>query len=419
MGAVEANGAAGHIAAAFLSQERAQKAEAGEGLRVITTAGARMEADEVAREAKRLIREGRRPRDIAIAVRDEATYGPLLAEAFSRMGVPLDAKTALVPETAAVFALPRLLVEVAETDFAREPVVRLLTSSYVDIRRLAGGTLTPSDVMRIAREAAVLKGSKQWRTRLDAYKRRTESAADADGMFEDEEKPNLPPVDATRVDMLRAAVDHLAASLAPLRRAAMPAVFAGHFKRLLDELGVRGRVLDASAPEEVVFRDLAAYGALVDALDYLEAADGGVVTGAGAFLEMVKRVVRASGASCGSLRNGGVALVEAERLGASYPIVFLCGASSKAYPSRPKAGPFHCREDKEGMAADGLCDSEAAHLASERLVFYGAATRAQETLYLTYPATDEAGKPGLASFYLDELETLFSDWKRGTSDMGR
>ncbi len=401
-------GPGARIASGFMAGESGRPA-AGGGLEVITTAGERMEMDEIAREAKRLIRAGRRPGDLALAVRDARAQGALAREVFASMGVPLEAPARLSPESAQVFALVRLIVEAAASDFAREPVVGVLTSSYVDLPLLAGGTLAASEVAAMAREAAVIKGASQWQTRLRALERRRAIEAGGTETPDDDEAP-APRLDATRLAFLMTAVKHLVECLSPLRSAAAPAEMAREFKRIIDEIGVRRKILADDSPEDVLFRDLAAYGALMDALDYLEAADGGGVrVGAAGFLEMVKRVVRGASAPSGEMTAGGVALVDAGALAnQSYDVVFLSGLLARTWPMRMAAGPFHSRGEKEALAREGVGAPEETHLARERLLFYLAAAAARSVLYMSRPDTDEGGRPELSTFYLDDLLALFA-----------
>jgi ATP-dependent helicase/nuclease subunit B len=183
---------------------------------------------------------------------------------------------------------------------------------------------------------------------------------------------------------------------------------AKRFADAVEALGVRRRILEEGLPEEVFFRDLAAYAAITDAFTAMAGTrKGAVAVSARTFLELAGDVAEANGTS-GELSAGGVAfadVVTARNL--SWPVVFLCGVVADAFPSRPPMGPFYSRAERERLAKLGLVTrSEESHLAAERLLFYQAATRAEEALYITYPSTDEGGKPKLASFYLDEIKSI-------------
>lgn len=389
-------------------------------LKVISTAGTRMEMEEIAREAKRLIREGRSPQDIVVVVRNAAEVIDLAKDVFSRMGVPLEAGASLAPASSPVFGLLRMLVEVVESDFGRAETVALFASSYVDLRRLAGGTLTGGDVTRIARAAGIIKGTEQWRSRLAALATQIEAETQDDD-YADEEEELIPQLDVTRIAFLRTAFDQLEERLRALRGAVPPGVMAGRMRWVIDVLGLRGRILQPGVPEDVIFRDVAAFAALTEALDFLEASprEGGAVTARG-FLDIVATAARATRVRSGELETSGVKLIEAKNAAnLAFPVVFLCGVSAEAYPKRLEAGPFYSREEREELAEQGVfAEGEKLHMAAERLLFYTIATRATETLYVTYPATDDDGRPKIASFYVDELLEIFELEKADRRDYG-
>ena len=409
---------AAHIASSFmLPDESKKKIDAAGAVRIISTAGVRMEMTEAAREAKRLIREGARASDIAVVVRAPSVYAPAALAAFRQMGVPLDADTALSPESSQFFGLLRTVVDLVEGDFEREAAVKLLSSSYVDLAGLTGAVLDGRDVRRLARAAGVVKGRGQWSKRLAALREGVKSQATADAFdaadseSDNDEQASLAVADLRRIEALAAAIERLAELVRPLAGTAATHETAARFGEIIEVLGVRGRILAADLPEDVLFSDLAAFASLKAGLDtFGERGEPSLLLSARSFVELLEAVVRGSGASSGALSNGGVALLDVTAARSlSFPTVFLCGVVADAFPAALPVGPFYSRAEREDLGKLGLARrTQDAHLAAERLLFYQAVTRAETRLYITYPATDEAGRPRVASFYLDELKSLFS-----------
>jgi ATP-dependent helicase/DNAse subunit B len=385
-------------------------------VRFISTAGVRMEMEEVAREAKRLILEGRKPCEIAVVTRGASAYAAAAREAFASMGVPLAISRGTLGETSQLMALLRLVVDVVESDFDREAVVDLLSSPYVDLAGFAQGPLEPEDVRRLARDAGVIKGFAQWQTRLESLKAALESQLTRDADVEEgDDVVSAAAKDAPLLSTLQNALTRLKNALWPLKSPAPLVSVAEEFLTLLESLGVRRRILASDLPEDVLFRDLAAFVAVTDALNNLRTAKSAPpATSARGLVRMVERLAGPAAAS-GEVASGGVAFLDvATGRNLTFPVVFLSGLVADAYPAPLPLGPFYSRRERERLARLGLVTrTEESHLAAERLLFYLLLTRAGETLYLTYPSTDERGRPILPSFYLRELDALFS---LGTGD---
>jgi len=412
--APEAPGPAARISKLFMAGDAAPAGTPPGGVRFISTAGARMEMEEIAREAKRLILSGVSPCDIAVVTRDLRGYGSLAREAFARMRVPLSCAADFEPERSGLFSLLVLAVDLIEGDFDRESVVKSLSSPYVDLVAFVGGALTRAEVRRLARQAGVVKGLRQWEVRLASLEAELESRREGARLADEADEDAavaLAAQDVPRIELLREGVRRLKDLVWPLAASAPPATFAARFKAVIETLGVPRRILVDGLDEEVLLRDLAAYAAIVDTLDVLSRSGRAAVPmSARAFLQLLRRTAEARGPSSGELSAAGVNLIDvvtARNL--SFPVVFLCGLVADAFPSPLPVNSFYSRPEREQLARLGLVTrTEQSHLAAERLLFYQAVTRADTTLYVTYPATDEAGRPQLASFYLDELESILA-----------
>jgi ATP-dependent helicase/nuclease subunit B len=108
------------------------------------------------------------------------------------------------------------------------------------------------------------------------------------------------------------------------------------------------------------------------------------------------------------------------------PVVFVGGLLEKQFPRQGREDIF--LKDKERRAFKRLTGINLQEVLTrtheeERFLFYIALTRAGQRLILSYPATDDQGRPTLPSFFLEEAKRLFTDEsykkvlkKRGPAD---
>jgi ATP-dependent helicase/DNAse subunit B len=400
-----ASSATAAIAARLFSDDDGRAIDSGGAVRVIEAAGASLEVREVARRAKRLVLCGTDPRDIAVVARQARQYAPLARDAFDEMGVPLDLGAGMARSQSGLFALLRSLVDVVETDFERAAVLKIIASPYVDLAAGLKHSATPAEAAAVAREAGVVSGLSQWRARLAALSNAALDRVEEDG----EETADAAFAEAAAGTL--AMVERLADAVAPLRGMTAAADMAEGVSKAFTDLGVREQVLAEGAPEAALYRDLAAYAALEEALGGIarERRREGRVD-LRAFVRLLSETVEGEGLSDGRVEGGGVSFMEAAAArNLSFKIVFLVGLTADAFPRRLPVGPFYDRAERQALSRHGLgARDEEMHLSGERLLFYQAATRAEETLYLSYPATDEEGKGVLTSFYVEELLRLFS-----------
>ncbi len=112
---------------------------------------------------------------------------------------------------------------------------------------------------------------------------------------------------------------------------------------------------------------------------------------------------------------GEVLLAEpAEIRARRFTAVFVCGLQEGEFPRAARAEPFFSDERRrEVAAASGLrLRPREDALAGERYLFYAAASRATERLFLAYRSCDEEGNLALPSpFIADVAELLDDGWR--------
>lgn len=397
--------------AAHLFTDAALKDAPGDALKAFSTAGARLEMRETARECKRLILDGLPARDIAVIVRRLPAYVALAEDAFGEMGIPFEAPEGHSHAHSGLFPLLFALADVVEGGFGRVEVTGLFGSSYIDLQGFAGGPDAPA-FARAAREAGVIRGLAQWRARLRAFSAYSQkAAARARHCAEDRKRAaDTHQRDSEAALAALEAVERLCELLEPFSKPLTSASAAAHLRKAIDALGVRRRILDSAMPEAALCADLAVFAAIDEGLATMAGSGEPALLSMRDFLVMLERLVTAEGSADAAVRAGGVRILDAASArNLSFPVVFLAGLTADAYPSRLRVGPFYTRRERDRLSKDHGMGSrdERMHVAAERLLFYQAATRATERLYLSWPASDEEGKPILRSFYVEELLDLF------------
>ncbi|HEV8376062.1 MAG TPA: PD-(D/E)XK nuclease family protein [Candidatus Polarisedimenticolia bacterium] len=91
------------------------------------------------------------------------------------------------------------------------------------------------------------------------------------------------------------------------------------------------------------------------------------------------------------------------------PYLFVAGVLEREFPPAPLEDLFFHDEDRRALTARGLRfpDREWRHR-EERFLFYTAITRARVRLQISHARSDSQGNPTLPSFFLREVEKLFT-----------
>ncbi len=87
-----------------------------------------------------------------------------------------------------------------------------------------------------------------------------------------------------------------------------------------------------------------------------------------------------------------------------YKVVFIAGLLEKYFPVEVREDPILSDEERRLVGLQEKLPRQAL----ERYLFYIALTRAREKVILTYPRFDLEGHEALPSFYVDEIQRLFT-----------
>jgi len=364
-----------HLERRLFEDEPGPPVDPAGAVQLLEAGGERAEVELVAAEVAELVGAGVEPERIAVVFRTPARYGSLVDQVFGSYGIPV-AQDWTVPF--AHLALGRSLLGLARVALVPEaPAAELI--SYL---RAPGLLDRPELADRL--EAAV--------------RRRSLHTAEQARREWEEQNPSfgLEAVDRLR----RAGAGGEPGLLRALQREATRLFVRPHRGR--------GRVLSA---EEVP--DARALSALARALEELgELLASGEARGGepAALLDALARLEVRQGdrARAGAVLVSDPLGIRARRFRA----VFVCGMQEGEFPRVGRPEPFLGEEQRRELAgASGLVlsgESGGDALAEERYLFYAAASRAEERLFLSYRVSDEEGNPTLPSFFLAEVRRLFS-----------
>jgi len=333
----------------------------GEALVLLRSAGARGEAESVGAEVAKLIAGGADPGEIAIALRDPARRGPLIASVLESYGIA----TALEAE------LPVGSTSVGAT------LLALLAATLGE-----GGA---TDLLRFLRgPSGIAPGRVDWFERA-LRRRRIRGAAAALELWE--ERYDGPPHDVARIReaaddgaaALTAAIGRLAATIAsrPLRG---------------EQDGPRpgpgdGLELRAAAAISAALADLA------DPVELAPAPGGLAATIEGLRLRVWSGPV-----------EGRVRIASPYRLRAArFDHVFVASLQDGEFPRRDRGGdPFLSESQRASLGLEPRRDVDA----EERYLFHACLSLPRQRLFLSWRDSDENGVAEPRSPLLDEVRRL-------------
>ncbi len=332
-------------------------------VRLLEAGGERAEAEIVGAEVLELMRDGVAPEEIAVLVRGNAA---LFAQVLGAYGIPVG--------------------------YARRvPLARTRLGAGVLAgarAALPGGTA--ADLLGWLRTPG-MAGAPEAADEVDAQVRRNEVTGAREAL-------RWAPQAVERLDVLTdAAAEGAEAFLAALVAEADTLWAAPHVRR--------ADVLDPDERDEA--RVAAELRTAAGELRGLAALDPALLGGPEDVLETLAAVeVRQGDATEGVLLADPLE-IRARRFRA----VFVCGLQDAEFPQRPVPEPFLDDDARRGLAAaSGLrLPLHEDVLDRERSLFYACVSRPQEVLFLSWRSSDEEGEPLVASPFLDDVRTLFTD----------
>jgi ATP-dependent helicase/DNAse subunit B len=331
----------------------------GDGLTLLRSAGERGEAEAIGVEVAKLVAEGVDPVEVAIALRDPARRGPLVASVLESYGIA----TALEAELpVAGTAVGGSLIALLEAEFGERRASDLLRF----LRGPSGAPPAKVDWL----ERAIRRG-------------RVRGAAEALELWKGE-SGDLPP------------------DLARLRKAAegSPAPLAEEIGRLVVRIGSRL----PPGEQETAATDLESRAAAAIAGALSDLCEMGDLAPRPEELAGVLEGIRFRVWS-GPV-EGRVRIADPYRLRAGrFDHVFVGSLQDGEFPRRDRGGdPFFSERQRESLGLDPRRDTEA----EERYLFYVCLSLPRKSLFLSHRDSDENGAAEARSPLLDDVRRLLA-----------
>jgi RecB family exonuclease len=355
-------------------------------LEIVAAPGEEREVREIARAVLRHVENGGRFHEVGILLRQPSAYLTAVRDVFGAAGIPYVLATPpAIGETRAGRSL-RLLAEAHRSGFSRASVLEFL--GFADLRPRPG--TSPAEWDRLARQAGIVGGAREWRERLDRLGRRFGPATAP--LQEDEDGAGLAMArDRDALAALRRVVRGLLRGLEGLPDPGPVGVLvdglARTFARLVSPSAEARQALGALAR----LRDLETVDAAVPLEEFW------------ALLEAALAVPSGPGTSP---RPGHVFVGElGSALGIDFPLTIVPGLVEGAFPAPIRQDPVLLDEERRRLP--GLPLGQDAR-AFERIRFLLAVGSGARRVLLTYPRVDaESGRPRVPSFLmLDLLEEV-------------
>ncbi|MCG0237808.1 MAG: helicase-exonuclease AddAB subunit AddB [Firmicutes bacterium] len=398
-----------HLEREFFRQPGEPLPEPTEAVEVVTAANRRAEVEAAAAEVLRLVREeGLRFREIGVVTRDLEAYDGLVRAIFTARGIPhfIDRRRPVGHHPLVEFL--RSAVELVVTDWAYEPVFRLLKTDLLPVRR--------EDVDRL--ENYVLAHGIWGRAWYDGepwrYFRRFT-------LEEDREEPD--PVQEAELEAINRIREEVARPLRRFFRRVREARFrpwparelAAELYQLLEAAGVPARIrrwadaARAAGHLEKEQEHLQTWNGVVELLDQVVESLGDEPLTAAEFLTVLEAGL--SGLTVGlvpaSLDQVVVGSLDRSRHPALRAVLIL-GVADRRFPRAAEEDVIFTDLERERLEAAGfeLGPTARRRTLDEQFFVYLALTRASERIWLSFPLLDEEGRGQAPSLVLQRIRQL-------------
>ncbi len=355
-----------------------EEAFAGSDLKVFLCPGEEREMREAAREMASAALEGNIPlRECAVLFRTPEAYEDLSAPVFATQEIPFEWRLShplgRTPEGRVAAALWKCLSE----DFPRGTVMDLLYSGCVDPRTFSveGTGWNPGAWDILSREAQVVGGLDQWRTRIGALMDDLVAREKREGKREGDSR-------LSDVDALRGVVDALARMARDLPAGGSIEERAASFARLLERIILPGDVREA----------------LVRAFKGLRALEG-LPQDQPPFADLLRTLLEGIQVEPPGSSEGGIGLLPLmDARGVPFDVVALPGLAEKGVPRLVRPDPFlpdgarfRLNEWASSAKIGAYIPPKSESAKEERLLFALGVMAARKRLILTVPVLDVAG----------------------------
>ena len=264
-------------------------------------------------------------------------YASLIVEQFALAGVPISGPTAQTLDATTIGRVLGGILTLVDGSLSRDDVMRWLTSCPIKYGRRS---FSASRWDAISRDAGVVKGLDQWRSKLDSYADRRKRSAQAADDDIPEERLRRMARDAEEASALRDFIVKIHADLAAPENGRSWSEFASWARGLLDEY------LDTGALPTSEEANLDKIRTNIDELKDLDHLEGNRPT-LGDFRAVLGKAMRAPSARTSELGDGVFVSSVDSSVGMRFDKVYFVGMVEGQVPPRVGGDPLLPEPERE------------------------------------------------------------------------
>ncbi len=375
-----------------------------EGIRILPCNNVFEESECIAEEIVRLVKNGYRFKDIAIAVRDSNRFEGILDSALKRYNIPFYEATKDNLSTKEISSLILSLLEIAYTDWSLNSVLKYIGSSFSTL------TEEEADLLSIYANVWQIRGRKwyngeEWVMNPSGYKSK----------FSVRETKMLSTVNTAREKLLI----ELGSTIEDLKRKNLTVSEAilciyNHLINIKADKALmkRANALMEKGEDDEAAKISAVWDSIMSIFDTIfDAAKTEKVT--------PKRLLDLLRLMMDEYKLGAIpSYYDIVELGnasimrpSSCKIIIVAGVNDGVFPSKPQNADIFSNSEKEFLKTVGI-ESETLpndHLKNEFLFFYNLVATAEKELILTYSLSTLSGKREYPSTFIDTITRIMGN----------
>ncbi len=413
----------GWAAMDYLQQQlfvpEAEPFRAEEPARITLTAapGVTHEVKQVARQIKHLLvcgsPEGKQrvsPGQVLVIARNVESLAELIRQEFAEAGVPVFLEVGIPLSRSGLGQVLLQLVQLVESGEGFAEVMAFLGNSSLRPPRLQWDPETARTVRQAVRRCQVPQGLKRL---LQAYQRLLDHRASQDEVGDlaeaAEASRSRRDWDPEHLQAGRRLLGQLHEALAAWSEPAPLQQWLQRLETTLHALGLHPEKVSRKTPGQETDRRV--WQLLRDellALDHLLERTAAREYHPQEFLATLRDLLQQLTYQPPCVPDACVRVVSAiHARGASYPWVFVVGLSEESFPSpQDRPAVYSLAQRRQLRQRQLALPVDEDHHQGEMILFYEVLTRAEQALWLSYPALNEKAEPLLPSPYLQEVQRL-------------
>jgi hypothetical protein len=348
---------------------------------------------------------------VAVLYRQSDPYGLLIHNQMRFAGIPVSGPDSIQLKDTPIGKLLLYLLEILESDFARDSVMRWIAETPVKTSLTDSFSL--SEYARwevISREIGITKGISQWQERLDNYIGSLDQRIDEIGNKDEASPGQVQGVKKLKesASSLRIFIQELSSNKTPPEGSEW-GDFAAWSRGLIEKY--------TQQPDEWPEEHQGSYDRIVNLLDELKTLDDLLPGGANLtdFISMLNTSLETSVGRTGPTGSGVFVASVASAQGMDFEVVYIVGMAEGVFPPRIADDALLPDRIRATLPENENLPLRDAKRIEERRLFLAALASGQQRI-LSYPRTDTSSQRGQfpSPWFVSEAGVLYGDYVRST-----